>query len=126
MKLIPLSGALVATSLLGGASHADPVVKLSGFVNGSLAYKFTPEAEAEKGLSLGLDQVELDVAEPGERGLRLGPVVGVPRVVGDGEEVVVHAATGRSSLAVWAEPIAMDSRSTFVETESSPSDRMAW
>lgn len=61
MKLIPLSGALVATSLLGGASHADPVVKLSGFVDGSLAYKFTPEAEAEKGVSLGLDQVELDV-----------------------------------------------------------------
>lgn len=61
MRLIPISGALIATTLLAGPSYADPVVKLSGFIDSSISYKFTPEAESKKGVSLGLDQVELDI-----------------------------------------------------------------
>lgn len=57
--------------LASGAAHADPVVKLSGFVDTSISYTFTPEALTHNGVRLGLDQVELDTDVTITPGLRL-------------------------------------------------------
>ncbi len=49
------------TTIAARADDTGPVVTLSGFVDSSLSYTFTPKALADQGLVIGLDQVELDI-----------------------------------------------------------------
>lgn len=62
----------LAPLALCAAAHAEPArVSLTGFVDSSLGYTFTPEALTHDGVRLGLDQVELDVDATLTTGLRV-------------------------------------------------------
>ncbi len=53
--------ALVTTTTLAHADEGGPTVELSGFIDSSLSYTFTPEETRDaNGLLIGLDQLELD------------------------------------------------------------------
>ncbi len=70
-SLLTLTASLASAVAAAGSAHADPQVTLSGFIDSSITYRFLPEAEAKKGVSLGLDQVELDVSVAVGGGLRV-------------------------------------------------------
>ncbi|MFO0744398.1 MAG: outer membrane beta-barrel protein [Myxococcota bacterium] len=74
VRVALLGLSLVALTHLGlqaGTAHAEPAIKISGFVDSSLVYVFTPKLLADQGLFLGLDQVELDFDVAIVQGLRL-------------------------------------------------------
>ena len=71
LRILTLTVSLGSVVSVVGSVHAVPHVTLSGFVDTSISYRFLPEAEAKKGVTLGLDQVELDVSVAVGGGLKV-------------------------------------------------------
>ncbi|MCA9517405.1 MAG: outer membrane beta-barrel protein [Myxococcales bacterium] len=61
-----------AVAVAPGAASAEPTLTWSGFVDTSLVYGFAPEIARDDGVTLGLDQAEVDLRAAVADGLSLG------------------------------------------------------